>query len=116
MIIPFLSVTLFSCNDSHVILNKDPFFTEKLKISSDKSDELIDISIRFAESNRLNIDVNRFGQGKISVLLYDENINIGAVNTIHIGEFEVDAMARGEATGKGFSLAKEYVSALRPLV
>lgn len=105
----------YGCSGDNVIVNKDRYFKVELPFEERDYEMLIKMSERFADERGLETAVNRFGEGKFSVLLYNDRINISALNGMRNGIVEVDAISRGNPTEHDQRLVEAYVDELRPL-
>ena len=107
---------LASCGDDGVIYNRPPFSRSEHTFDFRNSEEFISRSAEFADDHQLEMSVNRFGDGKFSVLLYNRSINLSAVNTVHPSTITIGAISRSHPTPADQELARRYFSHMAPLL
>lgn len=110
------SILVSSCGSPGVIYDKDPFFTTEVAMPQEMSEPFILRSIQFSEDSNLKISVNRFGNGKFSVLLYNNDMNITALNTVHDGRVIITSISRGEPRDIEIRTIRNYMSSLQFLL
>ena len=108
-------LTAFGCKKSDVITDRSPFLERRLNIPDNRSEDVINSSIEFTKKNGLNVSVNRFGNRKISILIFNNNLNIQAINTTNPGKFDVSAISRSAPNSNERSMAAKYVDILELL-
>lgn len=107
---------LVSCGDNGIIYNKSPFSRAEYTFEDQNSEEFISRSIEFASAHELETAVNRFGGGRFSVLLYNQNLNLVALNTTRPRKITIDATSRHEPTPAERQLAEQYVDHVASLL
>lgn len=111
-----LAVTYFicACSNPNTILEKSPFASQESPLPRDRVNEFIARSEDFASRNNLRAEVNRFGDNKFSILIYDRSINITVINTVRNEIVQINAISREDPTRREEDLFRGYVTAIRP--
>lgn len=109
---------LISCRDDYVITDTAPFFDARARLDRQRIDQFVAISERFASTNNLGINVNwhdRAG-GRFSVVIYNRDFNIIALNEISQDEVRISGIARGTLTDRDRTLMSIYLRSVNPAI